>query len=410
MKRKSLIIIFSLIIMTSCNQTKIEEFEITTPMTIKDEIVEKESSNKEIVEFELLEPKIEILTPTEFDSIKKDHVIKNFTDDSIFTIKEGNELLLYKDNDLVSEYYYYISYAPDIVVGNKYFSLVGLFDENNVMNMELIVYDLNDKTIKTVYSAPLTNYRNYLYQLNEEEVMFSYNGVKGGNRCEIVVVYNFVKDECRVVLEHDEIDWNDLENTTQEICATFAKDNNIYLIKEQRVNNEIAYELNCLDSYGNLIFEHSIDYLKKYTAEQSNIDYIEVHGDYLFIDYLNTMGARKSFSIAHKNEDDNYVELKLGGKSLPETKASNGLINNRYLVYNTSVDDLDFEAKEYSSNLLIFDLEKGEYRLFKYNIDNVDENSKLYTYVDENGNLIIQYTDYEVLERYYYFVPFEDWV
>ncbi len=348
---------------------------------------------------------IETVSPIRMEEITPEHTIYALSEDDIYTVSDG---ILYKNSETITDYIFSIGYADSIVVGDLFFSLVGI-QNDEIMNMELIVYDTVKKTRRSVYSGELTNYRSYLYKLSDSEVMFSYNGLNGENRCEHVVVYNFVTDEYNIVLTHDEVDWDDLPTTTQEIVATSAYDGKIYLAKEQRIDGETHYFLTCLDSDGTELFDKELEHLKNYTFEESNPDSVNVIGDYLFFDYFSPNTVRQTFSVA-MDMDGIYTELIPDTNIYPDEMLYHGPVQDRYVLFNTRPTDLDYYTKEeYTADLFVFDTELGNFRLINYEIDGLPENTKFDTITNENGDLIIYYMDYATLNRYYYHLPYEEW-
>lgn len=419
--KKVIIVIVMLVILTACKTTKIQDTPVTSSSnqsSTDNSIVESFVSNNlqpqdnktyENNTIQIVKPKIEFISPKKITSISKEHDLYKFSNDNIYTVSDNNKHILYENGNEINDYIFNLGYAPDLVIDNLYFSLKGVLDENGKMNIELIVYDLKNKTSKSVYSEPLTNYRNYLYQLNESEVMFSYNGIKNDNRCEYVVIYNFIDNKCRIVYEHYEYDWDDKSTTSQEITATSANNNKIYLIKEQRINNEINYFLTCIDKNGKLIYEDKLDYLKEYTQKEGNIDYVNVCNNYVFTAFFNVDYEKINCAIG-KKVDNKYIKVDLNSNIQPAQRESSSLIDNRYIIFPTLPDDIDFNANIYSADLIVFDILEDNYRLLKYDIEGVGNDIEFNTFINEKGDLLTFYIDYNSGERFYYLLSYEDWI
>ncbi len=150
--------------------------------------------------------------------------------------------------------------------------------------------------------------------------------------------------------------------------------------------------------------------MKKYAQVGTDIDYIGVYGDYIFAKYFRPNGnLGKSPWVIAKKVDGKYVEVNLNSNIYPLDMKSDGLIDDRYLVFLASADNYNYNIndRKYPANLFIFDIKQGTYRLIKYDIEGTDERDRLFTITDEHGNLVISYTDDNSKEHYYY-VPFED--
>jgi len=334
--------------------------------------------------------------------------LEAFSGGNVYTINkdDAGATMLYQNDEAVGEYDWDLGFASDLVIGDLYFSLVGIGQEDGTMNMNLTVYNLQEKTKKTVYSAPLTNYRSYLYPLGDSEVMFSYNGIEDGEKYEFTGVYNFREDSCRIISKHPEGVWDDSQETTgQEITAVCADGELIYFAKEQRIDGEVAVFLTCLDREGNVLYEDEVEPLSRRWRPDTNIQWIDVSEDSLFISYY-TAGIADPRSeckpVVLTKTADGYAEWTLEGGVNFSRRIGSGLVDGRYLLFSSTMDD----DGGYPADFIAFDLLEGDYRLIQFDLEGIES---FRTFVDEQGNLLAVGID-DQRKRYYFRVDADEWL
>lgn len=350
-----------------------------------------------------LKPKIVNLDKSEI-KVKEKYDVQAFSKNNIYAIRknENGNFTLCQNEKEICEYDFDLGFAPDLVINNLFFSLKGVEDENGTMNISLIVYNLKTNEKKVVYSAPLTNYRSYLYQLNNSEIMFSYNGIENDVRYEYTGVYNFKEDECSIISKHKESVWDDSLTTEQEITSVSAYDDKIYFAKEQRIDGNTAVFLTCLDSLGNVLYEDRVKCLDKYAHDGVNIQYIDVLGNYIFISYYGNGEAEIPKPVIVKKTEDGYFEVSTDSEIyFFKRRISENLIDNKYVLFAAAPN----KNGEYIANLIAYDITNDSYLLIKYDMEN---NIRFNTLADTDGNLLIYYIDDNSV-RHYFSVNYSEW-
>ncbi len=313
--------------------------------------------------------------------------------------------MLYEESAAIGEYDFDMGFASDLVIGDRYFSLTGVAQEDGSMNMNLTVYGLALKGKETVYSAPLTNYRNFLYPLNDSEVLFSYNGIEDEGKYEFTGVYNFKEDTCRIVSKHPEGVWDDAPTTGQEITSVCASDNRIYFAKEQRIDGEVKVFLTCLNADGAVLSEEEIPALSQRWRPNTNIQWIDAAGEYLFVSYYTADAvtpADRMKPVVLKKTADGYVEVPLDTDVWFSRRIGSGLIGGRYILFAGTTN----ENGEYTADFVAFDIVQGDYRLLRFD---GDEKAYFRTFADEQGNLLCFFID-DQRQRSYFRVEADEWL
>ena len=313
--------------------------------------------------------------------------------------------MLYEESVTIGEYDFDMGFAPDLVMGDRYLSLTGVAQEDGSMHMNLTVYGLNQKGKETIYSAPLTNYRNFLYPINDNAVLFSYNGIEDGEKYEFTGVYNFHENTCKIVSKHLEGVWDDAPTTGQEITSVCASDNRIYFAKEQRIDGEVKIFLTCLDSDGKVLSEEEIPALSERWRPNTNIQWVDAAGAYLFVRYYTadavTPGDRMK-PVVLKKTADGYVEVPLDTDVWFSRRIGSGLIGGRYILFAGTMD----ENGEYMADFVAFDIVKEDYRLLRFD---GDEEAYFRTFADEQGNLLCFFIN-DQRQRSYFRVQADAWL
>ena len=339
--------------------------------------------------------------------IEQGYDLEAFADGNIYARgKNGDGTpMLYENGEAVGEYPLDLGYASDLVIGDLYFSLVGIAQEDETMNMCLTVYNLRDKTRKIVYSAPLTNYRSYLYPLGDSAVMFSYNGIEDGEKYEFTGVYDFKEDTCKIVSKHPEGVWDDAKTTGQEITAVCAAGERIYFAKEQRINGEVAVFLTCLDRDGQILYEDEVELLSQRWRAETNIQWIDVAGDYIFVSYYTAGSALPTNElkpVVLKRTAEGYAELPLDSGVRFSRRIGDGLVGGRYLLFAAALDD----NGAYPADFIAFDVIEEDYRLIRFDLE---EEATFRTFADKQGNLLTFYVS-DQRKRYFFCVDAGDWL
>lgn len=309
-----------------------------------------------------------------------------FSKGNVYVVSQafGESRMLYEEGAAIGVYDFDIGFAPDLVIGGKYFSLAGVAQEDGSMNMNLTVYGLDQKDKETVYSAPLTNYRNFLYPLNDSEVLFSYNGIEDEQKYEFTGVYNFKENVCRIISKHPEGVWDDAPTTGQEITSVCAWDNRVYFAKEQRIDGEGKIFLTCLSGDGTVLSEEEIPELSQRWRPESNIQWIDAAGDYLFVSYYTASAVTpedRMKPVVLKKTADGYREVPMEKDVWFSRRIGNGLIDGRYILFSATTDEND----EYAADFVAFDISQGDYRLIRFD---ADDKAYFRTFADEQGNLL----------------------
>lgn len=395
--------------MGGCNNWAMNDTTDTTEKT-NPIITSENNTNSLEIQQKKVEIKIYSLNPetvnldkseTEFE---KGYDIQAFSQKNIYAIKknENDDFILYQNKKEICEYDFDLGFAPDLVIDDLFFSLNGVEDKNGIMNINLTVYNLKTNEKKVVYSAPLTNYRSFLYQLNDSEVMFSYNGIENDVRYEYTGVYNFKEDECRIISKHKESVWGDSLTTEQEITSVSAYDNKIYFAKEQRIDGNTVVFLTCLDSLGNVLYEDKVECLDKYAHDGVNIQYVDVVENYIFISYYGNGEAEIPKPVIVKKTEDGYFEASADSEIyFFKRRISENPIDNKYVLFAAAPN----ENGEYAANLIAYDITNDSYLLLKYNMEN---NIRFNTLADTDGNLLTYYIDDNRICRYFE-IDYSEW-
>lgn len=404
-KVKFIILLISMLIMCGCNNISIDDADRTNQtITSENNTISSEIQQEEVeIKSYSLNPKIVNLDKSEIE-FEKVYDVQAFSDKKIYAIKknENGDFMLYQNEKEICEYNFDLGFAPDLVIDNIFFSLNGVEDENGTMNINLIVYNLKTNEKKVVYSAPLTNYRSFLYQLNDSEVMFSYNGIENDIKYEYTGVYNFKEDKCRIISKHKESVWDDSLTTEQEITSVSAYDNKIYFAKEQRIDGNTAIFLTCLDSLGNVLFEDRVECLDKYAHDEVNIQYVDVVENYIFISYYGNGETEIPKPIIVKKTEDGYFEVYTDSEIyFFKRRISENLIDKKYVLFAAAPN----KNGEYIANLIAYDITNDSYLLLKYDMEN---DIRFNTLADANGNLLTYYID-DNRVCHYFGVDYDEW-
>ncbi len=404
MKKNAKIIIFiiTMLIMSGCNNLVMDDTAKTMDGTNQVTTSESNTISSEIqhekvkIKSYSLKPKMIDLNKSEIE-LEKGYDVQAFSQNNIYATKknENGDFTLYQNKKEICEYEFDLGFAPDLVIDNLFFSLNGVEDEDGSMNINLIVYNLKINEKKVVYSAPLTNYRSFLYQLNDSEIMFSYNGIENDIRYEYTGVYNFKNDECRIINKHKESVWDNSLTTEQEITSVSAYDNKIYFAKEQRISGNTAVFLTCLDSMGNVLYEDNVECLDKYAHNGVNIQYFDVIKNYIFISYYGNGETDIPKPVIVKKTENGYFEVSTDSEIyFFKRRISENLIDNKYVLFAAAPN----KDGEYFANLIAYDITNDSYLLLKYDMEN---DIRFNTLADSDGNLLIYYIDDNRVSRYF---------
>lgn len=338
---------------------------------------------------------------------KPDEEVQAFSGGKVYvTSKDFREArMLYEESVTIGQYDFDMGFAPDLVFGGKYLSLTGVAQEDGSMNMNLTVYGLDLKGKETVYSAPLTNYRSFLYPLNDSEVLFSYNGIEDEQKYEFTGVYNLKENACRIISKHPEGVWDDAPTTGQEITSVCAWDNRIYFAKEQRIDGQVKIFLTCLDGGGTVLSEEEIPDLSKRWRPNTNIQWIDAAGDYLFVSYYTASAVTpedRTAPVVLEKTADGYKEVPLDKDVWFSRRIGSGLIGGRYVLFAGTTN----KSGEYTADFVAFDIVEGDYRLLRFD---GDEEAFFRTFADEGGNLLC-FTVNEQRQRSYFRVDADEWL
>lgn len=329
--------------------------------------------------------------------------IEAYSGQNIYSVKEDENggFVLCKNGEEICGYDFDLGFAPDLVIDNLYFSLKGIADESGTMNINLTVRSLLTGEEKTVYSAPLTNYRSYLYRLGNWEVMFSYNGIENDVKYEYTGVYDFVNDKCEIISKHEESVWDDSPDTAQEITAASAYDGKIYFAKEQRINGSTAVFLTCLDNLGSVLYEDRIECLDKYACDGVNIQYIDVVEDYIFVSYYSNGDTDTPKPVVLRKTEDGYSEISSGEINFCKRRISENLIDDMFVLFAAAPD----ENGEYSADIIAYNVFFDYALKIKFGTDN---SLRFNTFADGEGNLLAYCIDGGG-EYHYYKIDYRQW-
>lgn len=406
---KSLCVFLCFISLSSCAVEKTVESPVAMDSSPEQNIVAKEQEAPTEVSIYLEKPDIEYISPIQFHRLSSNYTFPSlYYENDVYSIVYENPTKLYVNDQLLCNYDFYLGYTSDIVLHGIYYSLVGdIVDEN--LHAQFTAYDLETGEKNILHSERMTNYRSYLYQISDTEIMFSYNGLTDDQtRCERTVVYDCVTKECRVISERNEYDWDKQSTTSREVSAVSGGENVIYLMQEQRIDGQTHHFITTINSTtGEQVSEEELSFLERYSKTSFSIDYFDIIDEFIFLRFYS---GTKDELVIGKKINGSYREVEYDCEIAPYAKLTPFLISDRYVLFNATADDQKYSSPHYSADLWVFDIIEETYRLLKLDTDVTNSNRGYHIIANNNGDLYFYHKDIDADEFYRFDVPSSSWL
>lgn len=350
---------------------------------------------------------IKTITPIEAGFDTGDHYLTVYGKD-YYSLDESRlrsgVIGILKNNEKIGEYYFNVG-GGDFLMEDRYYFVHASVSKEDGMHMELNLFDTETGEKSIVLSEPSMNMYSYASQLNKDTLAFFYNGVKNNEQCQKIMTYQISTKELKTVYEVIGSEWRSDTNSSKNIWAMTTADEKIYLLQYQLINKKMTAFITCLDKDGNVIKETEMTNLSNYDKKENYADEISIVDPYIFIKYYNN-GDQPPFAICRVDEKARLIPIEIDSIIYPCRKLTQTPIDDRYMVFDTYPDNVDFERNIYSANVFIFDIVNEEYRLLKFDVSGEVKQ----ILCNPDGDFLITASDSEDSENVTaYTVKYEEW-
>ena len=289
------------------------------------------------------------------------------------------------------------------IVNGCFFTAPCVMTDDGELEMSLYCYDLNENThspeklVTFTAKTPLVD----ICRLNEKEVLFfAYKSFEGSS-VDLIYRYNTETKELSTFYEDYTDDWDDLRLTSQNVAGMSARNNTVYLLKYQSIDNELIYSLETYDSDGNILSDCDLKFLNTIKHSCPDIESMSVRDFSCINDYLMVYDVWYSLSLGD-NAPWQWRLCKRSGHSFKDIDISEykptfiqhqAASDDRFIIMGSGRDDID---------LLIFDTVEGvltpieldvpdSLRFESYNIVSNEEGEVVLIGEEEDGQNKVMY-------------------
>lgn len=138
-----------------------------------------------------------------------------------------------------------------------------------------------------------------------------------------------------------------------------AQENTLFLLNQPEVEGELHTEVVCMNPDGEIMRTLALPGLSAYSDTFNYADHIYAAGDYIFIKWYRCPDALPYFSAWRVQQ--NQAEAIEVPQNAPCRLLSQTPIQNRYLLFSTFPNEMNYSENQRTNHLYLFDLESGEF-------------------------------------------------